>query len=123
LEEIKMGKTQTLKKREKSLKNTSKVKAEVKPRLKAGSQAFDYSAVSELANRKFISAAIADALLDGDAGAVREILLSHLEQVHKDRFYKNAGISRRALFKLMEPNANPTLESLAKVCKALVDAA
>lgn len=65
---------------------------------------------------------IADALIDGDADAIREILLSHLEQVHKDHFYKDAGISRRALFKLMEPNANPTLESLAKVCKALAEA-
>ena len=44
-------------------------------------------------------------------------------QVHKDHFYKDAGISRRALFKLMEPNANPTLESLAKVCRALAKAA
>ncbi len=117
-----MGKTQTLKKQEKSLKSSSRAKAAAKPRLKSGSQAYDYSAASELANRKFISDAIADALIDGDADAVREILLSHLEQVHKDHFYKDAGISRRAMFKLMEPNANPTLESLAKVCKALVAA-
>ena len=94
-----------------------------KPRLKTGTQAYDYSPASELANRKFISEAIADALIDGDADAIREILLSHLEQVHKDKFYRDAGISRRTLFKLMEPNANPTLESLAKVCKALADAA
>lgn len=118
-----MGKTQILKKRERSSKNTLKTKTLKKPRLKVGTQAYDYSAVSELANRKFISDAIADALLDGDADAVREILLAHLEQVHKDNFYKEAGISRRALFKLMEPNANPTLESLAKVCKALSEAA
>ena len=118
-----MGKIQTSKKREKSSKNTLKNNVSAKPRLKAGSQSYDYSAASELANRKFISEAIADALIDGDADAVREILLSHLEQVHKDRFYKDAGISRRALFKLMEPNANPTLESLAKVCMALAEAA
>jgi len=105
-----------------SLKRT-KVKTTVRPRLKAVSRASDYSAVSELASRKFISDAIADALIDGDAQAVREILLTHLEQVHKDHFYKDAGISRRALFKLMKPNANPTLESLAKVCKALTKAA
>lgn len=116
-----MGKTQTLKKQKKSLKNTSK--DNVRPRLKPGSLAYDYSAASELANRKFISEAIADALIDGDADAVREILLSHLELVHKDNFYKDAGISRRALFKLMEPEANPTLESLAKVCRALAKAA
>lgn len=115
-----MGKMKTSKKLGKSSKSTLKAKAVVKPRLKPGSAAFDYSAASELSNRKFISEAIADALLDGDADAIREILFSHLEQVHKDHFYKDAGISRRALFKLMEPNANPTLESLAKVCKALV---
>ena len=118
-----MGKTQMLKRRGKSSKSTLKAKTPVRPRLKGSSQAYDYSAASELANRKFISNAIADALLDGDADSVREILLSHLEQVHKDNFYKEAGISRRTLFKLMEPNANPTLESLAKVCKALVKAA
>lgn len=118
-----MGKIQTLKRQEKSSKNISKTKTLEKPRLKSNSQASDYSASTELANHKFISDAIADALMDGDAEAVREILLAHLEQVHKDRFYKDAGISRRALFKLMEPNANPTLESLAKVCKALAEAA
>lgn len=116
-----MGKIQTLKKQEKSSKNTSKDK--VKPRLKSGAGAYDYSAASELGNRKFISEAIADALLDGDADAVREILVAHLEQVQKEHFYKQAGISRRALFKLMEPNANPTLDSLAKVCKAILEAA
>jgi DNA-binding phage protein len=118
-----MGKIQTSKKRGRSSKSTLKAKAVAKPRLKAGSPAYDYSAASELANCKFISEAIADALIDGDADAIREILLSHLEQVCKDHFYKDAGISRRALFKLMEPNANPTLESLAKVCKALAEAA
>jgi len=118
-----MDKTQILKKQKKSSKGISKAKTLSRPRLKADAQAYDYSAASELANRKFISEAIADALLDGDADAVREILISYLQQVHKDQFYKDAGISRRALFKLMEPNANPTLESLAKVCKALVDAA
>jgi probable addiction module antidote protein len=118
-----MGKMQTSKKQEKSSKNTLKAKNITKPRLKAGSPAYDYSAASELANRKFISEAIADALIDGDADAIREILIAHLEQVNKDNFYKDAGISRRALFKLMEPNANPTLESLAKVCKALAEAA
>ena len=117
-----MGKIRTLKKRVRFSKNTSKDKAPSKPRLKAGSKAYDYSAVSELASRKFASDAIADALLDGDADAVREILLAHLEHVHKDNFYKKAGISRRAMFKLMEPKANPTLESLAKICKALADA-
>ena len=118
-----MGKIQISKKREKSLRNILKTKVVTKPRLKANSNAYGYSATAELANRKFISDAIADALIDGDAEAVREILLSHLEHVHKDEFYKNAGISRRALFKLMEPNANPTLESLAKICKALSKAA
>ena len=118
-----MGKTQTSKKLGKFSKNKLKAKAVVKPRLNGSAPAYNYSAASELASRKFISAAIADALLDGDANAVREILLSHLEHVHKDQFFKDAGISRRALFKLMEPNANPTLESLAKVCKALAEAA
>jgi probable addiction module antidote protein len=118
-----MGKTRTSRNLGKSSKNTSKPKATARPRLKASSQVYDYSPASELSNRRFISEAIADALIDGDANAIREILLAHLEQVHKDNFYKDAGISRRALFKLMEPNANPTLESLAKVCKALAEAA
>ena len=112
-----MAKTQILEKQKKSLKNTSVIDA--KPRLKSTAKASDYSAASELRNRKFISEAIADALIDGDAEAVREIMASHLEQVHKDHFFKEAGVSRRALYALMKPRANPTLESLAKVCKAL----
>ena len=116
-----MAKIQTLKKRGKFSKNTAMPKASL--RLKNPNSASGYSAVAELKNRKFIAEAIADSLIDGDADAVREILIAHLEQVHKDKFYKDAGVSRRALFKLMEPNANPTLESLAKVCKALIKAA
>jgi probable addiction module antidote protein len=117
-----MGKIQTSKKREKSLKNTSKASSG-KLRLKPSAKIYDYSAASELRNPQFIAAAIADALMDGDAEAVREILFAHLKQVHKDNFFKDAGISRRAMFKLMKPNANPTLESLAKVCKALAKVA
>lgn len=118
-----MGKARTSKKPKKSSSSTSKAKTAAKPRLQVRDRAVAYSAAAELADRKFISEAIADALLDGDAEAVREILLAHLEHVHKDNFYKEAGISRRALYKLMEPNANPTLESLAKVCRALAHAA
>lgn len=117
-----MGKIQTSKKREISLKNTSKVNSR-RPRLKPDSQVYDHSALAQLKNPHFIARAIADALMDGDADAIREILFAHLEQVHKENFFKDAGISRRAMFKLMQPNANPTLESLAKVCKALAKAA
>jgi DNA-binding GntR family transcriptional regulator len=57
----------------------------------AGGESEADSEYSELENRKFTSAAIADALIDGDADAIREILLSHLEQVPKHRFFKEAG--------------------------------
>ena len=120
-----MDKTKTSKKRGASLKGISNKKnvfGEV-PSMSRGAIATDYSPSTELKNRKFIAEAITDALMDGDADAVREILTTHLELVHKDKFYKAAGVSRRALFKLMEPDANPTLESLVKVCKALIKAA
>ncbi len=117
-----MDKTKTSKKRAASSKDSSRKTAKL-PMLSPKAITFDYSPSSELKDRKFIAAAITDALMDGDADAVREILTTHLELVHKDRFYKVAGVSRRALFKLMESGANPTLESLAKVCKALTKAA
>ena len=63
----------------------------MKPRLKNGSAAYDYSAASELANRKFISEAIADALIDGDADAIREILFHILSRCIKTMFIKMLG--------------------------------
>ena len=116
-----MGKPKTSKKRVVSSKNI--LKDNELPVLSPKVKAKDYSPSEELKNRKFIAEAITDALMDGDADAVREILTTHLELVHKDKFHKAAGVSRRTLFKLMQPNANPTLDSLAKVCKALTKAA
>jgi len=67
--------------------------------------------------------ALQDCLEQGDAGAFKEILGAYLEVINKDDFARQAGISRRTLFRMLSPDGNPTLDHLAKVVSAIRKAA
>ena len=79
----------------------------------------EYDPTVTLRDRKFIVQALVEALLDGDEEAFKEILAGHLAVIHKESFYKNAGISRRTLFRMIASEGNPTLASIARVVRAI----
>ncbi len=88
-------------------------------RLKRGTPSTTHDAKSEHRDPKFVVQALAEALMDGDAQAFKEILAAHLEVVTKESFYRSAGLSRRTLFRMLGPSGNPTLENIARVIKAI----
>jgi probable addiction module antidote protein len=65
-------------------------------------------------------AAYLDAILeDGDAMLVASGLGDIARAIGVSEFSRRTGISREAIYKGLAPGGNPTLETLAKVTKAL----
>lgn len=112
-----MAKTKTSKKRGFSFDDMSVV------RVKKSGKLESYDPKQTLGDGKFVAEALMQALLEGDAEAFKEILSAHLELVNKDRFSKQAGIPKRTLFRMLSPEGNPTLDSVAKVMRSLSKAA
>lgn len=91
--------------------------------MSSDSRAIVYDPRTMLRDRHFILQALMEALAEGDTEAFKEILEGHLRATKKDDFASFAGIPRRTLFRMLSPEGNPTLESVAKVLKALSKAA
>lgn len=83
----------------------------------------DHDPKVALRNRKLVIESLTEALTDGDAQAFKEILAAHLEVVRKESFYREAGLSRRTLYRMLAPSGNPTLENIARVVKAIAKSA
>ena len=66
---------------------------------------------------------VADALLDcikqDDIDGFKDILKAYLDFNNKEAFYKRVGISRRTLYRMLEPEGNPSLENVAKLISKL----
>lgn len=108
-----MVKTKTSKKREFCLDDIPV------RQLKKGVKTIPFKASEELKNPKFIAEVLTQCLLDGDVDSFKEVLSAHLSVVKKDSFYKKAGVSRRTLFRMLSPDGNPTLDSIARVVSTL----
>ena len=92
-------------------------------RLEPGAPVAVHDPKAALRDRKLIITSLTEALMDGDAQAFKEILAAHLEVVEKESFYREAGLSRRTLYRMLAPSGNPTLENIARVVKAIAKAA
>ncbi len=78
-----------------------------------------HNASKRLKDKKFISEALWECLVENDIETFKEILNMHLELVNKEAFAKNAGISKRTLFRMLSPEGNPTLDNLGKIIHQL----
>lgn len=71
------------------------------------------------------AALVIDTLLDciriGDVETFREVLTAHLMTANKVMLAKKAGVGRRTLYDLMDPNKefNPELSTISAVLKAM----
>ncbi len=68
---------------------------------------------------EFMANALWQCLIENDILAFKEILRSHLEVMNKHQLAKKAGIPQRALFRMLSPEGNPTLENLGKIIHQL----
>jgi probable addiction module antidote protein len=112
-----MGKAKTSRKRAFSFSDMPTT------RLTKRAHAAVYDTKERLRDPKFVVQALTEALVDGDAEAFKEILAGHLAAVEKESFYREAGVSRRTLFRMLGPGGNPTLANIARVVKAIANEA
>ncbi len=75
----------------------------------------------ELKDSKLVSETLLECIRSGDLGAFREVLISHFMTVNKSAIAKKAGIGRRTLYDLIDPDKefNPELSTVSAVIRAL----
>lgn len=106
-EEIKMAKTVTSKERKKSGTKSLKVHAPFKSK--------------ELKNVELVIDTLLECIKTGDIETFREVLMAHLMTVNKVKLAQKAGIGRRTLYDLIDPNKefNPELSTVSAIIQAL----
>ncbi len=70
-----------------------------------------------------VAEALIESLFDGDPEAFKEILAAYLRVANKSQLAQRAGIPSRTLFRMLSPEGNPRLDSVAKLLKSLRQAA
>ncbi len=58
-------------------------------------------------------------LQEGDYRSALEVLVGGLMHVNKSQFARRHGIPRRTLYNLLDKKSDPSLELVAKICRAL----
>jgi DNA-binding phage protein len=74
-----------------------------------------------LKDSKLVSETLLDCIKSGDLASFREVLAAHLMTANKVEIAKKAGIGRRTLYDLMDPDKefNPELSTVSAVIRAL----
>lgn len=109
MEETKMGKIKTLKKRRTSSFNRLKKESSVK--LKKQTKKFD---PTPYLTNDFIGSAIMECLINNDPEGIVELLEIYLENQNKVKFLKDASVARSTVYQLLK-HKNPTIKTLAKI--------
>lgn len=106
-EEIKMAKVATSKKQKKSGMKSLKAHAPFTSK--------------ELKNSQLVIDTLLECIRNGDIESFREVLTAHLMTLNKAGLAKKAGIGRRTLYDLMDPNKefNPALSTISAVIRSL----
>jgi probable addiction module antidote protein len=117
LEEIKMAKAKTLKRRKEFSLDILPVK-----RLKPGMKVQSHDPSRNLRDSRFIGEALMECLIDGDMDAFKEILKSHYEAVNTTAALKRAGLSKRTFYDALAPEGNPSLSTVMKIVAGLREA-
>jgi DNA-binding phage protein len=104
---IKMAKAKTSKKQKKSAK---KFLTEHVP-----------FASKELKDSALVAEVLLDCIKTGDIESFRDVLISHLMTVNKSQIAKKAGIGRRTLYDLLDPDKvfNPELSTISALIRAI----
>ena len=72
-----------------------------------------------LGDTKLVFLTFMECLQEGDSRAAREVLAGGLRHLNKSRFSRLHGIPRRTLYNLLDRRSSPTLDLVAKVCRAI----
>ena len=88
--------------------------------LKTGVKTTPYSPTKQLADVKFVRAALIECLFDGDIAAFKEVFKAHYEAVNTSKLLKAIDLSERTFYEAVSQKGNPRLSTLAKMMKGLV---
>jgi DNA-binding phage protein len=113
LEEVKMSKRKTSKKRKFSwqdIPTTGLTNIKGLSRLNTREILMD---------KDFISKALWESLVMNDVEAFKEILKGYLEFMNKENLVKETGLSRRTLYRMLSSEGNPSLENISKIIHKL----
>jgi DNA-binding phage protein len=72
-----------------------------------------------LRDPELVFRAFLDCLKEGDSRAAREVLAGGLRHMNKSQLSRRHGIPRRTLYNLLDRRSSPTLDLVAKVCRAI----
>lgn len=75
----------------------------------------------ELRDPELVAETLLECIKSGDLDSFRDVLVAHLATVNKLAIAKKAGIARRTLYDLLDPNKkfNPELSTVSAVIRAL----
>ena len=104
-----MPKAKKLKKREFCLKDMPKMN------LKKGVKTLKDTSIKNLKNKTRIKKVLSECLFSDDMESFKEILKAHLEVRNVSHFSKEAGLSRKTIYRILEPDSNPTLKNITKL--------
>ncbi len=76
---------------------------------------------STLKNKKLVIDTLLECIRKDDVDSFKELLTAHLMTVNKVDLAKKSGLSRRALYDLIDPKKkfNPGLSTITKIIKAI----
>lgn len=90
-----------------------------KMKLKYGVKTIKDNSLKNLKNKKRVKEALAECLCSDDIEAFKEILRAHLEVVNVTNFSKETGLPRKTIYRMLEPDSNPTLKNVTKLLHKL----
>jgi probable addiction module antidote protein len=108
-----MPKAKTSKKQDFSLASMPKMK------LKKGVKTIKDTSFKNLKDKKRVREALSECLFDDDMEGFKEILKAHLEVRNISNFSKETGLPRKTIYRILEPDSNPTLKNITKLLSKL----
>lgn len=87
--------------------------------LKKGVKTVKDNSLKNLKNKKRVREALAECLFSDDMDTFKKILKAHLEVRNISNFAKEAGLSRKTVYRILEPDSNPTLKNITKLLNKL----
>ena len=90
-----------------------------KVKLKKGVKTIKDNSIQNLKDKQRVREALSECLFSDDMETFKEILKAHLEVRNISNFSKETGLPRKTIYRILEPDSNPTLKNITKLLNKL----
>ncbi len=90
-----------------------------KMKLKSGVKVIKDNSIQNLKSKTRVRKILSECLFSNDMDTFREVLKAHLEVRNISNFSKETGFPRKTLYRILEPDSNPTLKNITKLLNNL----